>query len=109
MPYPVVRRKLSDDPLLHDAARSFWNRPDDWTRIENVLERIETRCGGKIPVAWVSGKKLKRLRATANSSAEAGGTGRHANPKFRAPPKPMPLKEGQQIAHHVLSEWLKSA
>jgi hypothetical protein len=109
MPYAVARRKLSDDPLLDAAARSFWNRPDDWTRIEKVLELIEIRCGGKIPHAWVSGTKRKLLGQTANSTAEAGGTGRHARPAYRAPPKPMPLREAQQIAHHVLSEWLKSA
>jgi hypothetical protein len=109
MPYAVGRRKLSDDPLLHVAARSFRNRPYDWTRIEAVLELIEIKCGGKIPRAWVSGKKRELLRQTANSTAEAGGTGRHARPHYLPPPKPMPLKEARQIADHVLSEWLKSA
>jgi hypothetical protein len=109
MPYAVARRKLSDDPLLHAAARSLWNRPDDWTRIEKVLDLIEIRCGGKIPQAWVSGKKRELLRRTANSYAEAGGTGRHARPHYLPPTKPMSLKEAGQIAHHVLSEWLKSA
>src|SRR5882724_3252853 len=41
MPYAVARQKLSDDPLLHAVARSFFNRPDDWTRLANVLELIE--------------------------------------------------------------------
>jgi hypothetical protein len=109
MPYAVARRKLSDDPLLHAAAGSFWNRPDDWTRIEKVLERIETRCSGKIPGAWVSKKELKRLRATANSDAEAGGTGRHANPKFRALRKPMPLREAQQISFQVAQERMRQS
>ena len=109
MPYAVARRKLSDDPLLQAAARSFRNRPYDWTRIEAVLELIEIKCGGKIPRGWVSKKKRELLRRTANSTAEAGGTGRHARPHYLPPPKPMPLKEARQIADHVLSEWLKSA
>jgi hypothetical protein len=109
MPYAVARRKLSDDPDLHAVAGSFLNRPDDWTRLAKVLELIEIRSGGQIPKAWVSRKKLKLLRRTANSFAEAGSTGRHARPDFGPPPNPMPIREAQQIARDILSKWLRSA
>jgi hypothetical protein len=88
------------------VATAFLNHPEDWTRIANVVELIEVKCGGKIPEYWISRSKRKLLGRTANSFQEAGGTGRHARPDFQAPPKPMPLREGQQIAHDVLSKWL---
>jgi hypothetical protein len=109
IPYAVARRKLSDDPDLQAVATSFLNRPDDWTRTSKVVELVEVRCGGQIPKAWVSRRKRELLSWTANSFPEAGGTGRHARPDFRAPPKPMPLREGQQIARDVLSHWLGTA
>jgi len=109
MPYAVARGKLSDDPDLHAVARSFWDRPDDWTRLAKVLELIKIRCGGQIPKAWISRTKLELLRRTANSFAEAGSTGRHARPDFEAPPNPMPLREAQRRAHDVLCQWLRSA
>jgi hypothetical protein len=106
IPYAVAHSKLSTDPHLEAVTNAFLNHPDDWTRIANVVELIEKNCGGQIPKTWVSRGKLELLRQTACSIEEAGGTGRHADPKMRAPKRPMPLAEGRQIALSVLRNWL---
>jgi hypothetical protein len=109
MPYAIARRKLTDDPDLHAVARSFFDNTDDWTRLAKVLELIRIKCGGQIPRAWISRTKLELLTRIANSFAEAGGSGRHADPNFQAPPTPVPLREAHQIALDILSKWLVSA
>jgi hypothetical protein len=105
IPYAVAHRKSSTDPHLEAVTNAFLSQPDDWTRIANVVELIEKNCGGQIPKTWVSRGKLELLWQTACSIEEAGGTGRHANPRMRAAKHPMPLAEGRQIALSVLRNW----
>jgi hypothetical protein len=105
IPYAVAYRKSSTDPHLEAVTNAFLSQPDDWTRIANVVELIEKNCGGQIPKTWVSRGKLELLWQTACSIEEAGGTGRHANPRMRAAKHPMPLAEGRQIALSVLRNW----
>ena len=105
-PYSAAYQKLSRDPDLEGVVRAFLAHPSDWTRIAKVLELIQHRCEGQILKTWVSGKQLKRLDRMANSFAEAGGTGRHARPNYKAPPKAMAITEAEQIARKVLSNWL---
>ena len=105
-PYSEAYQKLSDDPDLEGVVRAFLSRPNDWTRITKVLELVQDRCEGHIPKTWVSSKKLERLDQTATSFPEAGGTGRHARPNYKAPSKPIAITEAEQIARKVLANWL---
>jgi hypothetical protein len=104
--------RLAADPGAAAVIKSFIASPRDWCEIYKVVELIEKRliekrCRG-IPENWVSEPKLKALKGTACSWAEAGRTGRHANPRFRGPPKPMSIDEGEQTARHIVGEWLQS-
>jgi hypothetical protein len=96
VPYAVARRRLSDDPSLQAVTASFLSQPKDWTRITKVIELIEARCNGQIPRTWVSRARRRLLQQTANSFAEAGGTGRHARPDYLAATQPMTLEEGSR-------------
>jgi hypothetical protein len=106
VPYAAAHRKLCRDPDLETVVAAFLHHPEDWTQIAKVLELVEVRCGGEIPRNWVSRTELELLRRTANSFAEAGRTGRHALPRYRAPDHPMLPRDAQQIARDILHKWL---
>jgi hypothetical protein len=102
--YKRACERLAADPAAERVIKSFLDRPRDWCKIYNVIELVEHRCGGRIPAAWASGGRVKRLKGTACSWSEAGRTGRHANPNLRGPGKPMRVETANRW-QDVLSEF----
>jgi hypothetical protein len=83
----------------------------NWKNLYMVLEVIEDDLGGEEAVLqkrYVSIKKLKSFKRTANSYLAIGRDARHATIKNSMPRSPMSLTVAQELIHIVLQKWLES-
>jgi len=107
IPPIALMARATARPNVATAVRLFHARRDDWTQLCNVIQMVRDGLGTEIPQNWVSHRKLKLLKRTAQFRETAGDTARHAETKVKPPPKPMPLAEAQEIVRQILVRWLQ--
>lgn len=95
---------------LRKAVRLFGKGVDlDWGQLFRILEVAEDAVDESLLGGWISNKKRKLLRQTANSALAAGDDARHGTSRGHAPPpRPMPIGEARTLIRHVLREWLEA-
>jgi len=83
----------------------------NWKNLYLVLEVIEDDLGGEVAVLqkkFVSNRKLKSFKNTANSFRAIGRDARHATTRYSLPRSPMLITVAQELIHTVLEKWLES-
>ncbi|MCA1789712.1 MAG: hypothetical protein LC667_07600 [Thioalkalivibrio sp.] len=84
------------------------SEPDlNWVDLYRIMEIIHGDAGSSIH-QWVSRKKLKRFKTTANSVGAVGDDARHGHETTVPPEKPMTLVEAKRLISGLARDWLNA-
>jgi len=80
-------------------------------KLSNILDAIERDVGGEralVDKRWVAQGEIERFTATVNCMEAAGDDARHGPRGFKAPKRPMSLREAQDLFGALLNKWLET-
>jgi len=79
-------------------------------RLYNILDVVAGDVGGEkalINMGWAAKGEIKRFKQTVDSMEAAGDDARHGKKNFKAPKKPMSLREAQNLVGAIIRGWLQ--
>jgi len=99
------------DEHVTRALTLYGSLEHNWKNLYMLLEVIEADIGGEGALCgkgWVSKKKIKGFKHTANSFSAIGRDARHGHAKLQPPKTPMLLQDARMLIRSLLRQWLES-
>lgn len=99
-----LRKSQEEEPV--GRVLRLLSEPDlSWVELYRILEIVLDATGGNVD-EWASVSAVKRFKRTANSVGAVGDLARHGRERTEPPPKPMSIKEAQELVLRIVRLWM---
>ncbi len=100
-----------EDKIVKDVFRQFREFDHNWINLYKIYEIVE-KDAGKINKIhrieqWITKKKIRDFKQTANSKRAIGDDARHGVDDNDPPKEPMSLSEADALIRNLLKQWLQ--
>ena len=100
-----------EDEIVKNVFRQITDFEHNWINLYKVYEIVKKDAGKKNKIdrieQWITKKKIRDFKQTANSQSAIGDDARHGVDQNDPPKEPMSLSEADALIMNLLKQWLQ--